>query len=307
MATHCPDRPYICYVCDKPFTHAFSLKRHMKTHLDVGIDVLHQLLPRRYLSVTDERRDKVTVEVRQPASDDQQPQIGAMKVWSCAVCSKRCGSRQTLKRHMLQHDGCVTAHICSQCGKRFLATYELNRHMRCHDRQMNASSGNAFFAARQFQTQTCLECGVEFSTARLVNRHMAIVHPGLTHKPYACTVCSKRFVHPYSLKRHRMQHVAGADMFACETCDKRFTTTYERDRHRRIHSTDRPYGCQLCHKQFSQAYHLTSHMITHTGQKTFMCDVCQRGFAQSFALKRHMNIHRRPATSSNKPGHFATI
>ena len=308
MATHSIDRHYICYVCDKQFTHAFSLKRHMKTHADVaaavGVDILPPAPTRRHLSFDDEY--SLLSEKEAVGVHGQKMQMAVMtKVWSCAVCGKRCGSRQTLKRHMLQHDGCVNSHTCLQCGKRFLSAYELNRHLQCHDRQLQAASlGNAAAVSvtrappSQFRTHACWECGVEFSTARRVSSHMAVSHPGLTHKPYSCPTCSKRFAHPYSLKRHRVQHVAGADMFACDTCQKRFTTTYDRDRHARTHSADRPYGCQLCDKRFTQPHHLTNHMTTHTGEKSFVCRICQRCFAQLYTLKRHMNVHLRASAAA---------
>ena len=105
---------------------------------------------------------------------------------------------------------------------------------------------------------------VEFSTSR---RPSVDHHPGCSHKPYSCSVCSKRFAH--SLKRHRMQHVDGADVLACDACEKRFTTMYVCVRH-----ADRPYSCQLCDKRFIQSHRLTNHMITHSGEKTFVCDVC---------------------------------
>lgn len=312
MATHRTDRPYVCYICDKQFTFAFSLKRHMKTHLDlstdVGVDILPPPLPARgHLSLDEFSRLSQEfigiASVQEPAMERQKQQLAVTKVWSCAVCSKRCGSRQTLKRHMLQHDGYVKAHTCLQCGKRFLAAYELNRHRRCHDRQPQmplCEAASPRPPAAQFRTHTCSECGVEFSTARRVSSHMAICHPGLTHKPYLCTVCSKCFAHPYSLKRHRMQHMDDADVFTCNTCQKQFTTMYDRDRHARTHSSDRPYSCQLCGKRFTQSHHLTNHMTTHSGEKSFICNVCQRQFAQSFALKRHMNVHRRsPAADSS--------
>ena len=94
-------------------------------------------------------------------------------------------------------------------------------------------------------------------------------HSGRSHKPYSCSVCSKRFAHLYSLKRHWMQHVDVADVLACDACEKRFTTMYVCVRH-----ADRPYSCQLCDKRFIQSHRLTNHMITHSGEKTFVCDVC---------------------------------
>jgi len=138
---------------------------------------------------------------------------------------------------------------------------------------------------------------VEFSTSR---RPSVDHHPGCSHKPYSCSVCSKRFAH--SLKRHRMQHVDGADVLACDACEKRFTTMYMCVRH-----ADRPYSCQLCDKRFIQSHRLTNHMITHSGEKTFVCDVCQRCFAHSFTLKRHMNVHQQVlATGScTTPRHVA--
>ena len=55
--------------------------------------------------------------------------------------------------------------------------------------------------AKKFHT--CVECGKEFMTKSLLNRHLQS-HTG--EKPHVCTICGNQYTQSWSLKTHMAKH-----------------------------------------------------------------------------------------------------
>ena len=76
---------------------------------------------------------------------------------------------------------------------------------------------------------SCDICGKKFSTRRVTDNHMRIVHEG-NHK-YQCGLCHKGFIQKGDL-----------------------------DGHMNVHKGVRPYICHLCPSSFSYKKHMVAHM-----------------------------------------------
>ncbi|XP_057709153.1 zinc finger protein 40-like isoform X2 [Corythoichthys intestinalis] len=77
-------------------------------------------------------------------------------------------------------------------------------------------------------------------------------------KPFACSVCDKRYSKKGYLDIHTKTHTKG-NSFACSFCEKIFCWKYLLTRHTRMHTGERPFACSLCGQRFTQKGHLVLH------------------------------------------------
>ena len=165
-----------------------------------------------------------------------------VRAFSCLVCTKRFAQTFSLKRHMRMHlrladrtaapdsisllsggyvaDGMALLRSlsCGSCGKVFSSSQTLRRH------QCSSSDTDANAPQHLLDIQNAAEGGGMAALPQPTQFHVRYsnLRSGAPQqeKPYACTECEKRFAHPYSLKRHRVEH--GGNAHVCPTCSKRF-------------------------------------------------------------------------------------
>lgn len=81
----------------------------------------------------------------------------------------------------------------------------------------------------------------------------------LGDKKHKCEVCSKKFIHSYTLTAHRRVHT-GEKPFICSTCGNCFTTSSQLTLHTRTHTREKPYLCSVCPKVSSETLKISNCM-----------------------------------------------
>ena len=113
----------------------------------------------------------------------------ARKPFRCAKCYKSYWTLQSLRRHIVSHEG-KKDFECKICAKRFPIKNYLTRHKKIH------------LAVKPF---ACAFCCKAFTYKHDLDRHKK-THTG--EKPFACNDCNKTFSLRHTLKRHEKTHTS---------------------------------------------------------------------------------------------------
>ena len=104
-----------CYSCNKTFSSARALKRHMKTH---DMEKPHSC-------------PVCGVQFRFWSNVTKHMHIHDKKSYTCSVCGVQCSSVITMTSHELLHTG-DKQYSCSKCEKKFYSEKRLKRHIKIH-------------------------------------------------------------------------------------------------------------------------------------------------------------------------------
>lgn len=189
-------RPYICDICEKPFTSKRDLGRHKVSHTGQRAFACHicdfKCSRADNLRVHIRRHDKPIMrrvthaEPRRSADPLNVPRV-VNKPHKCTECSMGFATSKLLSRHMVVHTN-HRPHHCSVCPKSFGSEECLKAHMRTHDGS---------------RPHRCTECPWAFQRPRDLKRHM-LSHTG--EKPFECQHCLKRFRRSDDLLSHSRTH-----------------------------------------------------------------------------------------------------
>ena len=166
------DKEFKCAQCDKKFSGASSLSRHIKTHSNIKpfkCDECEKVFSR--LSSLKRHKNSHTAE----------------KPFKCQVCGWSFIQNSDLKIHERTHTG-EKPFPCDRCEKAFGCKKRLRAHYRMHTGE---------------KPYKCPQCEKSFSMRKNVIQHIRI-HTG--ERPYTCEVCKKNFRHQHTLKKHLHLH-----------------------------------------------------------------------------------------------------
>ena len=196
-------------------------------------------------------------------------------------------------------------------------------HMKTHSSMKQVDSSDKPYETHSLEKQLlmCKECDREFTSKRLLHRHVKTHNKARTFKcsvcdvefscseqltdhkrthtkqkrkktdlPLECIQCNKIFPNRRILRKHMYLH--NADLLCCIHCGKAFRQMYQLRRHEILHSDVKPFKCPDCEKCFHSARSLKRHSVIHlTGEKQFACSMCNKRYAVKYKLTEHMRNH----------------
>ncbi|XP_033639003.1 uncharacterized protein LOC117299562 [Asterias rubens] len=317
-----PKNHFTCGICDKIFTHAFSLTRHQRVHNNERpfcCDICGKAFSSSY---------GLNRHVRTHISKDK------------TISRKSSASVPDL-------------YPCKVCGKGFSNAFNLKRHGNIHTLAAKAISKESSYSVKHLKTyhDECRICGQFLPGASSLIRHVRQAHPG--RKPYSCKICRRDFWTSFNLKRHGDLHTLATKAIfkessysikhlktyhvECRICGQFLPGASSLIRHvRQAHPGRKPYSCKICGKGFLNLFNLTRHgschvlattaiskessfsverlhtydvecrfcgqtlpdasslkihvRQAHPGEKPYSCMSCGTGFSNAFSLKRHNRI-----------------
>ena len=138
------------------------------------------------------------------------------KEHECPVCQQKFKYKQSVKKHMMKHQG-ITPYHCLICDYKTNSHSSLEVHQRAH-------SGEKPFV--------CKSCGMRFAQNSQLRVH--IQYHSNANNPYKCELCDYQSPNYYKLTRHMKVHRERP--YACDMCNKKFMLPYQLRNHIATHS-----------------------------------------------------------------------
>ena len=186
LNAHLGIRPHVCNECQKTFTRADHLARHViSTHTkafpfscprcEKKFSLKHQLV--RHLRVHDSDNDSA-----RPSGE-----------FKCETCQKSFSSKKCLIKHEKRHAKIYSCLVCQQVFPTWSALLE---HRKSHkSNESDTTTGDV--VKRVYK---CDECEKILSSRYSLQVHKRTVHQGL--RPFECAKCGETFGHKHLMTRH---------------------------------------------------------------------------------------------------------
>eukprot|EP00090_Calanus_glacialis_P019021 TRINITY_DN29347_c0_g1_i1.p1 TRINITY_DN29347_c0_g1~~TRINITY_DN29347_c0_g1_i1.p1 ORF type:complete len:946 (-),score=159.26 TRINITY_DN29347_c0_g1_i1:58-2895(-) len=216
------EKPFYCHICDQEDQQAFHEFYYLELHLLKSHGVSMENICRFCMKACNNRNKFVQhfKDVHPGENPFECPRWG---------CKKTLSKKMKMKDHLIMHrlkDGDISEDmkkLCNECGKVFYIKKKLDEHIRLiHKKKTDNKEKKyqchlcikAFFSNSQLQEHIrkhegnpgymCDHCGKGFYRKDRLAIHSKTVHFGV--KNFSCTLCEKKFVDNYKLKRHLKTH-----------------------------------------------------------------------------------------------------
>lgn len=173
---------FTCETCGNTFLDIHRLKRHYVTHMEVK----PYSCPHCGMTFT--------------ASSTQKAHINTvhlgLREFKCTECDAEYTTKANLKIHIMSRHRNDKPHVCTVCGHKFACKKNLQKHEYTHNPELRPKKSE-----QRFQ---CEECGKDYTTRPVLQKHVEVVHMGL--KKHDCSFCGKAFGRLSSLNVHLLIH-----------------------------------------------------------------------------------------------------
>ena len=218
-----------CKDCLKYFSRKDKLKEHSKIHMG---ELSESDFSDGYGNDSDVSDNHLSDEEMEENEDIKQDEVCKRSKLQCESCDKTFERKYNLKRHVKNVHEIADKVTCPSCKKCFRGKYELDRHIKTMHDQPCAFS--------------CSWCGMKFKRQDYLLKHR---QAGLTEDDevkYQCKECDKIHCTLRSLQYHqRKEH----PKFLCDICSKSFSRKFNLEVHRKMEK----FPCDICHLLFCTA------------------------------------------------------
>lgn len=253
--------------------------------------------------------------------------VNNRKELECATCNKKCGSKQSLTKHMEQHVKDEKIEKLDKLDKfkkpvekkeqqRRVGGTEITKDEDDDDDNSDFESGLDW----PMDNHECSTCKKRYSTKKSLLRHQL-----LHEEPnFECDICNVKFYRKDKLKAHydKCSERNPDQVRKCNICGDSFENNEMLRQHRAKHVTEgilteedlrdieprpeeRKQGvkivrkrrtdivgleCTECNKHYTSRKGLLRHIQVHEGKK-YLCDICPKKFYRREHLKIHVAKH----------------
>ena len=152
----------------------------------------------------------------------------------------------------------------------------------------------------------CDSCGNQYKTKSGLQKHLNMKHNTLTPKPLECKTCKLKFTTKGHLEGHVNTHY-NLKPYACTICNKRYNyrsallrhSTTDHDSHDKEKPAKPKHTCMICGRVYNRKDLLSDHMRgKHTNEFKYTCNLCGSSFRWRGSRNRHR--HCKHGTKTKK-------
>lgn len=257
-----------CPICNKKFSYAKVLIRHMQSHEEHPCLICHKSFSY--------RRDLTR---HQKVHKRERP-------FECPVCTKTFARNDYVRQHMQTHRG---------------AFPEIQKSFRTHSEKSTTNTGQESSTRPEIGDQNNVDSMSNQPKIQQFNFESSELplsscvrggkkRPRTGNTLHGCSFCFRKYANKRDLLRHVKSH-----LLWCPVCSMNFESQISLQKHLRTHTEARAKGekggafkCPACRRNFTRGDSLRLHAQNHAH---YGCSICSKVFSDASYLRTHVQTH----------------